>query len=381
MPLSLSALLRAVPLARGRVEYYGSMLLDGQATFSPPQPSLWTPLRLGSLLELGAGTHARWSEQIGAGGVATSVVASDLKPPACTCADCIAADITQLDQLSPTYGASFDLIFGAHVMCTCRWPASPLRYLRGARGGEAAVTCGGLSIEPCSVDKFVGSLRMLLSEEGVAIFDQEGGWPFGLEAELRRAAASEGMHFYTRKGPLLTNFDYVFSMKPLDDDLSSDAWQVDSRYVDAALVAFAPAVLALIGLVRHGDIPMELVPLISQAKGVVAMGIAIRLILPYVNVLSIADLQVLLHGVISYLKETEAMQMPSEKLLDLGDTTRAEASTVTPQRTKPFGTISLFDHHPRTIHGSTSLAWEACTPSSGLRFMQRKPVVSLKAIM
>lgn len=45
------------------------------------------------------------------------------------------------------------------------------------------------------------------------------------------------------------------------------------------------------------------------------------------------------------LAQTEAMQTPSEKLLDLADTTRAEASNVTPQRIKPFGTI---DHHPRS---------------------------------
>merc|ERR1740122_106124 len=123
----------------------------------------------------------------------------------------------------------FDVIYGSHALCTCKWVANPLGFSR--RGG--GVTCGGLRIEPEAVRQFVqGVARLLTPDAGVAIFDQEGGWPFGLEELLREEAKAANLFFYVRRGPLFTNFDYILSNVPLDDDVKSDPLQVTARATD-----------------------------------------------------------------------------------------------------------------------------------------------------
>ena len=304
-PLSLAAILRAVPLARQSPEYYATVFVDGEATFAAPDPQLWAKAALptGNVLELGAGRFARWSTAVGKAPLTRSQVAADLTPPACGCAECIAADNTRLEELAAARPQSFDLIYGSHVLCTCRWVASPLRFARGADSGTTAVTCGGLPIDKSAVDNFVASLGQLLEpSNGVAVFDQEGGWAFGLESELRRAATANGLHFYVRRGPLWTNFDYVFSTTPLIDDVSSDSWQRDARLVDLALVGFAPAVLALIAAVRHGDVPREYVPLLTQAKGALALYIGLRLVLPFADVLTTSDVGFALQSLVARVR-------------------------------------------------------------------------------
>ena len=301
-PLSLAAILRAVPLARRSPAYYATVFVDGEATFSTPDAQLWeSTLPTRNVLELGAGRFARWSTSLGeaTSPLARHQVAADLTAPTCGCAECIQADNTRLDELAAARPQTFDLIYGSHVLCTCRWVASPWRYFRGAGSDTAAVTCGGVPIERFAVDRFVGSLGTLLEPAGgVAVFDQEGGWPFGLESELRRAADANGLHFYVRRGPLWTNFDYVLSTAPLLDDVSTDGWQRDARLVDVALVSFAPAVLALIAAVRHGDIPREYVPLLIQLKGALALGIGLRLVLPFADVLTTRDVWAALQSLV-----------------------------------------------------------------------------------
>ncbi|KAL1521706.1 hypothetical protein AB1Y20_021361 [Prymnesium parvum] len=292
MPLSLASLLRAVPLARRSPSYYVTIFVDGESTFSSPEEDQWAAVPRGKVLELSAGRFARWSQRVSKEFEHTRAVAADLVPPSCSCAECIAVDNARLDQLAASeHARSFDLIFGSHMMCTCQWVLSPGRYLSGANEGQTAVTCGGVPIEPAGVDLFVQSVGQLLHPKcGIAIFDQEGGWPFGLESELRRAAKTQGLHFYTRKGPLWTNFDYVLSTVPLLDDVSPDAWQRDVRLVDISLLSFAPAVLVLIAAVRHGYVPRDVVPLLSQLKQVLALGIGVRLVLPFLDVHTAQDL-------------------------------------------------------------------------------------------
>ena len=98
-----------------------------------------------------------------------------------------------------------------------------LRRLPHGSSCCAARTCGGVALDPAGVDGFVAELQPLLREgTGVALFDQEGGWPWGLEQRLRASAAQRGLHLYVRRGPFLTNFGYVLSAAPLADDLSGD---------------------------------------------------------------------------------------------------------------------------------------------------------------
>ena len=56
-----------------------------------------------------------------------------------------------------------------------------------------ACTCGGIPISHDGVGSFVGSIASVLSSDGIAVFDQEGGWPFGLERLLREACAGHGL--------------------------------------------------------------------------------------------------------------------------------------------------------------------------------------------
>ena len=202
-PPTLSAWLSAVPLARKTPFYYLGQLSDGEFTPSDPDAARWTKLKVARALELGAGRQAKWSASIGARLDEIDLVASDYDPPVCRCAQCVAADHTRLGELAASQ-APFDLIFGSHVLCTCRWIAAPLRFL-GQGTSTAGITCGGVSIEPDAVSDFVAAVRSLLRPEGgVAVFDQEGGWPFGLEALLRQAAHKHGLHLYVRRGPLWT---------------------------------------------------------------------------------------------------------------------------------------------------------------------------------
>ena len=103
------------------------------------------------------------------------------------------------------------------------------------------------------VDSFVAGLDALLTPaRGVAILDMEGGWPFGLETYLRESAEARNLNFYVRRGPMLTNFGYVLSTRPLEDDVSSDPFQIDARFVDFGLVSFAPSVLLFVSLAKAG---------------------------------------------------------------------------------------------------------------------------------
>ena len=126
--------------------------------------------------------------------------------------------------------------------------------------------------------------------------EQEGGWPWGLERRLRAAAARHNLTLSVRRGPLLTNFDYVLSAAPLVDDVSSDPWQRDARLVDAGLLLFAPAVLALIAAARQGVLPAAWVPAAAELKRAAALYLALRLVLPFCDVLSLSDLAEALRG-------------------------------------------------------------------------------------
>ena len=97
--------------------------------------------------------------------------------------------------------------------------------------------CGGLALTPAAVDAFVAAVLALLRPNGVAVFDQEGGWPFGLETMMRDAVRRRDAHLLVRRGPIGTNVDYIISRQALTDDVSSDPLQRVSRVADAFLVA------------------------------------------------------------------------------------------------------------------------------------------------
>ena len=131
-----------------------------------------------------------------------AVVATDLEPPeppAAANVVCMSADNTNLGSnaaLAAT--APFDLVFGSHALCTCQWPLDPAAYLAAyltAAPDCAARTCGGVPLDQAGVDGFIEELQPLLREgTGVAVFDQEGGWPWGLEERLRASATQRGLH-------------------------------------------------------------------------------------------------------------------------------------------------------------------------------------------
>ncbi len=187
-----------------------------------------------------------------AGTSGTTVVAADLSPPAPAEAGVasVSADNTQLPRSDALAAAApFDLVFASHALCTCQWPLDPTAFLASA----GARTCGGVGLDQAGVDAFVGGLAPLLRRPaGVALFDQEGGWPFGLERRLRAAATAHDLHLYVRRGPLLTNFGYVLSAAPLVDDVSADPFQRDARLVDVALLLFAPTYACVILAAKAG---------------------------------------------------------------------------------------------------------------------------------
>ena len=116
-PMKLSAYLRAVPLARRTPAYYGA-ILAGDAAPCVADENAWNSLKISSVLELGAGQTARWTQSVAALGGARRHVAADLAPPACDCAQCVTADNRDLGALASAQ-APFDLVYGAHVLCTC----------------------------------------------------------------------------------------------------------------------------------------------------------------------------------------------------------------------------------------------------------------------
>ena len=137
-------------------------------------------------------------------------------------------------------------------------------------------TCGGVPLDnPRAIYRFVGGLKTLLDpSRGVAVFDHEGGWPFGLETTLRRAARFHRLHFYVRRGPLWTNFDYVLSAAALEDDVSNDPLQASARASDALLVAFPAVVGAGLVAAQSGAIAHELLPRLDAARKVMAAYLA-----------------------------------------------------------------------------------------------------------
>jgi len=282
MTLKLSAYLRAVPLARRTPAYYGA-ILAGDAAPCAADENAWNSLKISSVLELSAGQTARWTQSVAALGGARRLVAADLAPPACDCAKCVAADNRDLGALASAQ-APFDLVYGAHVLCTCQAPA----FLAAA---APRATCGGVPLDnPRAVYRFVGGLKTLLDpSRGVAVFDHEGGWPFGLETTLRRAARFHRLHFYVRRGPLWTNFDYVLSAAALEDDVSNDPLQASARASDALLVAFPAVVGAGLVAAQSGAIAHELLPRLDAARKVMAAYLACRLVLPFCDVLALGD--------------------------------------------------------------------------------------------
>eukprot|EP00747_Dinoflagellata_sp_TGD_P102075 gnl/TRDRNA2_/TRDRNA2_168551_c1_seq1.p1 gnl/TRDRNA2_/TRDRNA2_168551_c1~~gnl/TRDRNA2_/TRDRNA2_168551_c1_seq1.p1 ORF type:complete len:478 (+),score=47.15 gnl/TRDRNA2_/TRDRNA2_168551_c1_seq1:91-1524(+) len=236
--MTLQEWLTTVPQARRQRAYWSySMNYSFSATADVP---------LGHVLELSAGRVPRWSRALAARGNVACVVAGDIESPnSAPGVTCIALDNTRMKLDNNSLPVSFDLIFGSHALCTCEFVTDPLGFLRGAGDGY---TCGGISIEAAAVDDFVASIAKLLKPQGLAIFDQEGGWPFGLEKMLREAASRHGLTFYVRRGPLSTNFNYILARGQLEDDVSSDPLQQLARLSDLAtvvLVTYPPDAVEL----------------------------------------------------------------------------------------------------------------------------------------
>jgi hypothetical protein len=350
---TLSELLRRVPLARRSSKYYSDFLKTGEFGYGPPTTSALPGLHI---LELSAGRRAAWSTAVATANptsavLATDVVAPSEVAPASTAsgapdnlarACCDNLELEQLRQTEPP----FDVIFGGHVLCTCEWPVRLPAFARAASGvwranattedAAAACTCGGVPLTRRGVETFVIGVGALLRPgSGVAVFDQEGGWPWGLESLLRDAAAAHSLHLYTRRAPLFSNVDYVLStvatctastarscrpararctsqpadvcatrgyasrgigtracmtaqvrdstcaQVPLVDDVSTDPVQRASRVLDVALLLFPAVVLACIAAFRSGDLPREAIPAFEASKRAVAFGLMLRLVLPY----------------------------------------------------------------------------------------------------
>ena len=327
----LSVLLRNVPLARRSITYYTSFGMSGEFGYGAPASSQW-PFAGGRVLELSAGRRARWSAAVDAQCAGRAdVAAADLKPPreAIVGVRPLKADNMHLAALAASE-APFDLVFGGHALCTCEWLLDPISHVHAANAAATALapppataavcmpcgesadtgpcTCGGVPLTRAGVHTFVGGVAAILSPPpnasdvptmptmeggyemgGIAVFDQEGGWPFGLERLLREAADANGLSFYVRKGPLWTNWDYVLSTVPLEDDVSTDLLQRSARASDAALIAFPLGVSAFIAAARHGDVPRELFPIFAAVKPWVAAVLAVRLLLPFADVLTFGD--------------------------------------------------------------------------------------------
>ena len=76
------------------VQYFGTVFIDGQSTFAEPRADQWERLGVRSVLELGSGKSARWSSALGLSAAAPDrLVAADLSPPICTCAECMEGEM------------------------------------------------------------------------------------------------------------------------------------------------------------------------------------------------------------------------------------------------------------------------------------------------
>ena len=317
----VSDYLRAVPLARRSVDYFASPLATGAFEPVPPRLEAWRDLEIERVLELSAGRRARWASAVAA---VANVTAADLSAPnASSSADveCIACDNAQLQALADARPGQYDLVFASHALCTCEWVTRPLSFAAitvevgggggGGGGGEesestpppgeeeavtaaAATTCGGVALDDASVDRFVAGVAGLLRpRSGVALFDQEGGWPWGLERRLRAAAGRHGLSLYVRRGIFGTNFDYLLTAAPLVDDVSRDPLQIDARVVDAAfglVAAFALALLFAPDATIHAARPLLVGEDALTARRAVALLLGARLLLPFCDVLTTRDL-------------------------------------------------------------------------------------------
>ena len=213
--LTLSTWLRTVPLARQSPLYY--VLQEGEFRRSTPGSS-WDVFPAGMrILELSAGRNARWSSSVVAARPDLLLTAADLKAPRPVAGvECMPCDNRRLGELADQRPAQYDLLFASHAMCTCRCAGSPRAYLRaradavaapsslrgdaGDSAAAAALTCGGLPLERSHVSAFVGAVGTLLVPGGLAVFDQEAGWSFGLETLLREAAYEHGLRLSVRRG-------------------------------------------------------------------------------------------------------------------------------------------------------------------------------------
>ena len=266
---ALSTWLRAVPLARYSPWYY---LTAGQFRRCPAGDA-WASLPIESVLELAAGCDSYWSQEVAKARPDVIVTAADRRPPL-ACGLCnvkqVAANNADLAAFARGRDASgpYDLIFGSHMLCTCK------RVVLGT----GAPTCGGLPIERESASAFVAALSALLRPgRGIAVFDHEGGFPFGLEAMLENAACTNGLGFAVRHGPGFTNVNYVFWSGDLVDDVSCGVFQRASRAIDVITVA-------LVLLATSLDQPPDGLDFI--------LGIlAVRYICPLFDVFSLDDLK------------------------------------------------------------------------------------------
>ena len=318
----VSDYLRAVPLARRSIDYFTSPLATGAFEPVPPRPEAWSDLGIERVLELSAGRRARWANAVSA---VANVTAADLSAPNASSSagiECIACDNSRLQRLADERPGEYDLVFASHALCTCEWVTRPLSFAAitvdmgggGGGGGDgvdgdgggsppppppseeaaAATTCGGVALDDASVDRFVVGVKGLLRpESGVALFDQEGGWPWGLERRLRGAAKRHGLSLYVRRGFFGTNWDYMLTAAPLVDDVSGDPLQRDARVVDVAfglVAAFALALLLAPDATIHAARPLLVGENALAARRALALLLATRLLLPLCDVLTTRDL-------------------------------------------------------------------------------------------
>ena len=273
---TLSRLLRTVPLARRTPLYYLVNRYGEFGRLADPTTTGWVDLPVSTVLELSAGRSCRWSRSVAAARPDARVTAADLLPPlACEPCDAavesVACDNADLGAFARQSGQTYDLVYGSHVLCTCK-------FVAGARE-----TCGGVGADVESVDRFVDGLAALLRpRSGIAVFDHEAGWPFGLERKFRVAARRNAMAFYVRRGPLFTNANYVFSADPaLVDDVSPDVLQRTSRGVDVVAVAVA------VGLGLGGDLPENFDAAVEAALWLLVA----RWSAPLCDIFTVADLR------------------------------------------------------------------------------------------
>mmetsp|Transcript_24662 Transcript_24662/g.81284 ORF Transcript_24662/g.81284 Transcript_24662/m.81284 type:complete len:229 (-) Transcript_24662:499-1185(-) len=156
---SLQSILRSVPLARRGVEYVAPLASRGEFGRSVAHSPLLLPPP-SRVLELSAGSTAAWSSRVHAADSSDGsmlVVAADLTPPADAAegVTCLAADNARLaDCARLQHLAPFDVVFGGHMLCTCRWPSRPFAFCRAAAATTAAAAASPPPLgeeRPCSL--------------------------------------------------------------------------------------------------------------------------------------------------------------------------------------------------------------------------------------